>query len=65
MKTVTHALHTTALILGSALLHIAPVMALVAIAAGNDVQRALGGVSLLCTAAALGYLHGLNRTFDR
>lgn len=64
MKNLTFALTTAAAILGGALLHVAPVMAFVAIATGNDVQRALGGISLLCTAATLGYLHGLNRSFD-
>jgi len=48
------------LIVGSAILHLAPILAVLAIATGNEVERALGLVVLLSSIGGLAYLHHLN-----
>ena len=51
------------LIVGSALLHIAPVLSVLAIASHDELTRALGLVVLLGSIAGLIYLHSLNGSF--
>ena len=53
----------TILIVGSALLHIAPVVSVLAIASHDELTRALGLVVLLSSIAALVRLHHLNGSF--
>jgi|APGre2960657373_1045057.scaffolds.fasta_scaffold27180_2 hypothetical protein len=53
----------TLLIVGSALLHIAPVLSVLAIASHDELTRALGLVVLLGSIASLIYLHSLNGSF--
>ena len=48
------------LIVGTAVLHLAPILAIVAIATGDELTRALGLVVLLASLAGLVYLHHLN-----
>ena len=48
------------LIVGTAVLHLAPILAIVAIATGGELTRALGLVVLLASLAGLAYLHHLN-----
>jgi len=48
------------LIVGTAILHIAPTLAILAIATGDELTRALGLVVLLASLAGLAYLHHLN-----
>ena len=48
------------LIVGNAVLHIAPMLAIIAIATGGELTRAVGLVVLLASLAALAYLHHLN-----
>ena len=61
MKNKIAAFFTLAvLIVGTAILHLAPILAVLAIATGDEVERALGLVVLLASLAALAYLHHLN-----
>ena len=48
------------LIVGTAVLHLAPTLAIVAIATGDELTRAVGLVVLLASLAGLAYLHHLN-----
>jgi len=48
------------LIVGTAILHLAPILAVLAIATGNELTRALGLVVLLASIGGLAYLHHLN-----
>ena len=48
------------LIVGTAVLHLAPILAIVAIATGDELTRAVGLVVLLASLAGLAYLHHLN-----
>ena len=48
------------LIVGNAVLHITPMLAIIAIATGGELTRAVGLVVLLASLAALAYLHHLN-----
>jgi hypothetical protein len=48
------------LIVGTAILHLAPILAVLAIATGDELTRAIGLVVLLASLAALAYLHHLN-----
>ena len=52
-----------ALIVGTAVLHIAPILAVLAIAMGDELTRAVGLVVLLASLAGLAYLHHLNGSF--
>lgn len=51
------------LIVGSALLHVSPLLAVVAIAEGGDTVRALGVVALVASLGGLAYIHHLNGSF--
>ena len=61
MKNKIAAFFTLAvLIVGTAILHIAPTLAILAIAAGDELTRAIGLVVLLASLGGLAYLHHLN-----
>ena len=53
------------LLIGTAILHIAPTLAILAIATGDELTRALGLVVLLASLAGLVYLHYLNGSIRR
>jgi hypothetical protein len=48
------------LIVGTAILHLAPILAVLAIATGDELTRAIGLVVLLASLGGLAYLHHLN-----
>lgn len=60
MKNKTIAL---AIALAAAILHLLPATALVMIAGGGEVTRALGACLLLVAGFGLGYIHGQNNSF--
>ena len=51
------------LMIGTAVLHIAPTLAILAIATGDELTRALGLVVLLASLGGLAYIHHLNGSF--
>lgn len=64
MKNKIVALSVAALlIVGSALVHVLPIVAVVMIAEGNETVRALGVLSLTSSLVALAMLHHSNGSF--
>jgi hypothetical protein len=51
------------LIVGSALLHVSPAIAIAMIAEGGELARALGTALLVCSMSGLIFLHSLNGSF--
>lgn len=53
----------TLVIVGSAVLHVLPLVAVAMIAEGSETVRAFGALVLIASVVALGYIHHLNGSF--